>query len=105
MTVSPTARHDVNMLEETDTLDNAFVIVEFDNGCHRYRQHCHPLHPTFRLGMCFNGKTRKERRLQRLTACVNAFAAGGPRMMLELCMFAEASKNQEEVSVVGDAGE
>jgi predicted dehydrogenase len=52
--------HDVNMLDETDILDNAFVMVEFDNG--------------------------------------------GPRMMLELCMFAEASKNQEEVSVVGDAG-
>eukprot|EP01046_Picozoa_sp_COSAG06_P085051 COSAG06_NODE_31792_length_515_cov_1.995192_1_plen_103_part_10 len=48
------------ILDETDILDNAFVMVEFDNG--------------------------------------------GPRMMLELCMFAEASKNQEEVSVVGDAG-
>eukprot|EP01047_Picozoa_sp_COSAG01_P054449 COSAG01_NODE_5949_length_3939_cov_3.112500_6_plen_382_part_00 len=52
--------HDVNMLTTTDTLDNAFVMVDFDNR--------------------------------------------GPRMMLEICMFAEASKNQEEVSVVGDKG-
>lgn len=52
--------HDVNMLADTDTLDNAFVVVEFDND--------------------------------------------GPRMLLELCMFAEASKNQEELSVVGDKG-
>ncbi len=28
----------------------------------------------------------------------------GPRMLLELCMFAEASKNQEEMSVVGSRG-
>ena len=32
------------------------------------------------------------------------FDGGGPRMCLELCMFAEASKNQEELSVVGDRG-
>jgi predicted dehydrogenase len=30
--------------------------------------------------------------------------AGGARASLDLCMFAEGSKNQEEVSVVGDCG-
>jgi predicted dehydrogenase len=30
--------------------------------------------------------------------------AGGVRASLDLCMFAEASRNQEELSVVGDAG-
>lgn len=38
----------------------------------------------------------------------NAFVivdfAGGARASLDLCMFAEGSENQEEVSVVGDAG-
>ncbi len=29
---------------------------------------------------------------------------GGVRAMLDLCMFAEASKNEQEISVVGDAG-
>jgi predicted dehydrogenase len=29
---------------------------------------------------------------------------GGARAMLDLCMFAEASKNEQEISVVGDAG-
>ncbi len=46
--------------EKADILDNAYVIVEFDNN--------------------------------------------GPRMLLELCMFAEASKNQEEISIVGNHG-
>ena len=46
--------------EKADILDNAYVIVEFDNR--------------------------------------------GPRMLLELCMFAEASKNQEEISIVGNKG-
>lgn len=56
---------DLNHLDETydgetpDILDNAYVIVEFDNGA---------------------------------------------RGMLDLCMFAEASKNEREVSVVGTAG-
>jgi myo-inositol 2-dehydrogenase/D-chiro-inositol 1-dehydrogenase len=56
---------DVNHLDESyegetpDILDNAYVIVEFDNGA---------------------------------------------RGMLDLCMFAEASKNEREISVVGDAG-
>ncbi len=56
---------DVNHLDETydgetpDILDNAYVIVEFDNGA---------------------------------------------RGMLDLCMFAEASKNEREVSVVGTDG-
>ena len=30
--------------------------------------------------------------------------AGGVRAMLDLCMFAEASKNEQEISVVGDTG-
>ncbi len=38
----------------------------------------------------------------------NAFViveyAGGERATLDLCMFAEASKNEQEISVVGDAG-
>lgn len=42
-----------------DIIDNAFVIVEFDNGS---------------------------------------------RGMLDLCMFAEGSKNEQEISVVGDIG-
>jgi myo-inositol 2-dehydrogenase/D-chiro-inositol 1-dehydrogenase len=56
---------DVNHLDEeydgerSDILDNAFVIVEYDNGA---------------------------------------------RGHLDLCMFAEATRDQEEISVVGDAG-
>ena len=56
---------DVNHLDESydgetpDILDNAYVIVDFDNGA---------------------------------------------RGMLDLCMFAEASKNEREISVVGTAG-
>ena len=56
---------DVNHLDETyegrpsDILDNAFVIVDYDNGV---------------------------------------------RASLDLCMFAEATRNQEEISVVGDLG-
>ncbi len=56
---------DVNHLDETydgkqsDILDNAYVIVQYDNGV---------------------------------------------RAMLDLCMFAEATFNQEEISVVGDLG-
>ena len=46
--------------EKANILDNAYVIVEYDNN--------------------------------------------GPRMLLELCMFAEASKNQEEISIVGNKG-
>ncbi|XP_062073970.1 uncharacterized protein LOC133778149 [Humulus lupulus] len=42
-----------------DIIDNAYVIVEFDNGC---------------------------------------------RAMLDLCMFAEGSKSEQEISVVGDIG-
>ena len=42
-----------------DIIDNAYVIVEFDNGS---------------------------------------------RGMLDLCMFAEGSKNEQEISVVGDGG-
>lgn len=42
-----------------DIIDNAFVIVEFDNGA---------------------------------------------RGMLDLCMFAEGSRNEQEISVVGDIG-
>ena len=42
-----------------DILDNAFVIVEYGNGC---------------------------------------------RAMLDLCMFAEGSRNEQELSVTGDAG-
>ncbi|EMS52223.1 Putative oxidoreductase yteT [Triticum urartu] len=56
---------DVNHKDEVydgkvpDIIDNAYVIVEFDNGC---------------------------------------------RGMLDLCMFAEGSKNEQEISVVGDTG-
>ena len=46
-------------MQVPDIIDNAFVIVEFDNGS---------------------------------------------RGMLELCMFAEGSKNEQEISVVGDIG-
>ena len=66
MRVIASGDQSVNHLDEVydgkkaDILDNAYVIVEFDNN--------------------------------------------GPRMLLELCMFAEASKNQEEISVVGDHG-
>lgn len=42
-----------------DIIDNAYVIIEFDNGS---------------------------------------------RGMLDLCMFAEGSKNEQEISVVGDIG-
>ena len=45
--------------ETPDILDNAYVIVEYDNGA---------------------------------------------RGLLDLCMFAEASKNEQEISVVGDEG-
>ncbi len=63
--VMASGAQDLNHLDETydgetpDILDNAYVIVEFDNGA---------------------------------------------RGMLDLCMFAEASKNEREVSVVGTAG-
>ncbi len=63
--VMASGAQDVNHLDETydgetpDILDNAYVIVEFDNGA---------------------------------------------RGMLDLCMFAEASKNEREISVVGTAG-
>ncbi|XP_037467534.1 inositol 2-dehydrogenase 2-like isoform X1 [Triticum dicoccoides] len=56
---------DVNHKDEVydgkvpDIIDNAYVIIEFDNGC---------------------------------------------RGMLDLCMFAEGSKNEQEISVVGDTG-
>ncbi|KAL6572269.1 hypothetical protein OROMI_013227 [Orobanche minor] len=56
---------DVNHKDETydgkvpDIIDNAYVIVEFENGC---------------------------------------------RGMLDLCMFAEGSKNEQEISIVGDIG-
>ncbi|XP_010529968.1 PREDICTED: uncharacterized protein LOC104806666 [Tarenaya hassleriana] len=56
---------DVNHKDEVydgkvpDIIDNAYVIVEFNNGC---------------------------------------------RGMLDLCMFAEGSKNEQEISVVGDTG-
>jgi predicted dehydrogenase len=56
---------DVNHLDETidgerpDMLDNAFVIIDFENGV---------------------------------------------RAMLDLCMFAEASRDQEEIAAVGDKG-
>jgi hypothetical protein len=46
-------------MQVPDIIDNAYVIVEFDNGC---------------------------------------------RGMLDLCMFAEGSKNEQEISVVGDIG-
>jgi hypothetical protein len=42
-----------------DILDNAYVIVEYENGC---------------------------------------------RGMLDLCMFAEGSRNEQEICVVGDSG-
>lgn len=63
--VMASGAQDVNHLDEVyggavpDILDNAFVIVDYDNGS---------------------------------------------RAMLDLCMFAEATFNQEEVSVVGDRG-
>ncbi len=63
--VFATGGQDVNHLEERydgetpDILDNAFVVVDFDNGS---------------------------------------------RAMLDLCMFAEASKNEREISVVGPRG-
>ncbi len=63
--VMASGAQDVNHLDEyydgerSDVLDNAYVIVEYDNGV---------------------------------------------RAMLDLCMFAEATHNQEEISVVGDAG-
>lgn len=47
------------MIQVPDIIDNAYVIVEFDNGS---------------------------------------------RGMLDLCMFAEGSKNEQEISVVGDTG-
>jgi hypothetical protein len=47
------------VLQIPDIIDNAYVIVEFDNGS---------------------------------------------RGMLDLCMFAEGSKNEQEISVVGDIG-
>ncbi|XP_044958883.1 uncharacterized protein LOC123410061 isoform X4 [Hordeum vulgare subsp. vulgare] len=56
---------DVNHKDEVyhgkvpDIIDNAYVIIEFDNGC---------------------------------------------RGMLDLCMFAEGSRNEQEISVVGDTG-
>lgn len=46
-------------LQVPDIIDNAYVIIEFDNGS---------------------------------------------RGMLDLCMFAEGSKNEQEISVVGDIG-
>ena len=63
--VMASGAQDVNHLDETydgetpDILDNAYVIVEFDNGA---------------------------------------------RGLLDLCMFAEATKNEREISVVGTAG-
>lgn len=47
------------MVQVPDIIDNAYVIVEFENGS---------------------------------------------RSMLDLCMFAEGSKNEQEISVVGDIG-
>lgn len=47
------------LMQVPDIIDNAYVIVEFDNGS---------------------------------------------RGMLDLCMFAEGSKNEQEISVVGDVG-
>ncbi|KAF5729836.1 hypothetical protein HS088_TW20G00201 [Tripterygium wilfordii] len=63
--VMASGAHDVNHKEEIydgkvpDIIDNAYVIVEFENGS---------------------------------------------RGMLDLCMFAEGSKNEQEISVVGDIG-
>jgi len=63
--ITASGGQDVNHLDETyggrpsDILDNAFVIVEFDNGA---------------------------------------------RALLDLCMFAEASKHQEEVCLIGSKG-
>lgn len=51
--------HKFFILQVPDIIDNAYVIVEFDNGS---------------------------------------------RGMLDLCMFAEGSKNEQEISVVGDIG-
>jgi len=51
--------HKFFILQVQDIIDNAYVIVEFDNGS---------------------------------------------RGMLDLCMFAEGSKNEQEISVVGDIG-
>lgn len=47
------------LVQVPDIIDNAYVIIEFDNGS---------------------------------------------RGMLDLCMFAEGSKNEQEISVVGDIG-
>lgn len=47
------------MVQAPDIIDNAYVIIEFENGA---------------------------------------------RGMLDLCMFAEGSKNEQEISVVGDTG-
>lgn len=49
----------LSLSQVPDIIDNAYVIVEFENGC---------------------------------------------RGMLDLCMFAEGSKNEQEISVVGDIG-
>ncbi|MQM19890.1 hypothetical protein Taro_052903 [Colocasia esculenta] len=49
----------INLKQVPDIIDNAYVIIEFDNGT---------------------------------------------RGMLDLCMFAEGSKNEQEISVVGDIG-
>lgn len=63
--VMASGAQDVNHLDESydgetpDILDNAYVVVDFDNGA---------------------------------------------RAMLDLCMFAEASKNEREISVVGPSG-
>ena len=63
--VIASGNQDVNHLDEVydghrpDIMDNAYVIVDFDNGS---------------------------------------------RALLDLCMFAEATQNQEEISVVGDRG-
>jgi len=51
--------HKSTIYQVPDIIDNAYVIVEFDNGS---------------------------------------------RGMLDLCMFAEGSKNEQEISVVGDIG-
>lgn len=51
--------HTKTLIQVPDIIDNAYVIVEFDNGT---------------------------------------------RGMLDLCMFAEGSKNEQEISVVGEIG-
>lgn len=56
---APEYSHSQMCKQVPDIIDNAFVIVEFDNGS---------------------------------------------RGMLDLCMFAEGSKNEQEISVVGDIG-